>query len=367
MNKSPETDPHYEDPSVTHPDQFVRVQLSATRSRVFHMFNDEYCVRRLQLRPIVEEEPDPDMRRVIEEEGARPSSLIPVHKPRTSDPLHDLQLLRDVKIINERTAKELGPLPLGGLPVQTKRKPKTWNPDASASTNLRNENEEDEAMKPRYAIAATTLAIAGLLTACDAGSSSSTTNNEKMPEASRTVHEKSAATQSQVTIQRAASSAVEGAIHVENDIATPATASSLVQKNEREVQQTTAAGARSEDAARSAIESREPLTAPGVPNGLLKTGMDYADLRRAVLAQGWVPVVNVQCKTNVDGGDKVCDQMPELSECSTDGYCLMHFHLARTNQNMEVGTYGDLTGWDVQAKDSQLAVTGLTVTPASTH
>ncbi|MFA0925046.1 hypothetical protein [Xanthomonas fragariae] len=37
---------------------------------------------------------------------------------------HAAQLLRDLQIINERTVRELGPLPHGGLPVQVKRKPK---------------------------------------------------------------------------------------------------------------------------------------------------------------------------------------------------------------------------------------------------
>ncbi|MFC3651050.1 hypothetical protein ACFONN_05805 [Dyella humi] len=133
------------------------------------------------------------------------------------------------------------------------------------------------------------------------------------------------------------------------------------------------------DAARSAIESRRPLNVPGVPDGVLESGMDYAYLRRAVLAHGWTPAVNKHCKANVAGDDyktlctahpnlqdcKVCDQMPELSECSVDGYCLMHFHNASTNQTMEVGTYGDTTGWSVHEKDSQLGVTGLTVTPTA--
>ncbi|XUP36321.1 hypothetical protein WAE31_20500 (plasmid) [Xanthomonas axonopodis pv. vasculorum] len=37
---------------------------------------------------------------------------------------HAAQLLRDLQIINERTVRELGPLPHGGMPVQPKRKPK---------------------------------------------------------------------------------------------------------------------------------------------------------------------------------------------------------------------------------------------------
>jgi hypothetical protein len=39
------------------------------------------------------------------------------------DPMRDLQLLRDLAIVNARTAHELGALPPGGLPVQEKRKP----------------------------------------------------------------------------------------------------------------------------------------------------------------------------------------------------------------------------------------------------
>lgn len=55
------------------------------------------------------------------EEGARPSSLIPVHKLATRDPLHDMQLLRDVAIINERVRRELGPPPRSA-PQQTPEK-----------------------------------------------------------------------------------------------------------------------------------------------------------------------------------------------------------------------------------------------------
>lgn len=39
------------------------------------------------------------------------------------DILHDLQLMRDVNAISDRTVREHGPLPSGGLPVQVKRKP----------------------------------------------------------------------------------------------------------------------------------------------------------------------------------------------------------------------------------------------------
>ena len=151
------------DPSITRTDQFVRVQPSATCSRVFRALTDEHGVRRPQLRPAIKEEHDPDVRRVLDEESARPSSLIPVHKPHILDPLHDLQLFKDLQIINERTVRELGPLPPGGLSVQTKRKPKSWNPDApmSVSGNSANSTEEDETMKISHAVAAAALVIAG--------------------------------------------------------------------------------------------------------------------------------------------------------------------------------------------------------------
>jgi hypothetical protein len=54
------------------------------------------------------------------EEGARASSLIPVHKLATRDPLHDMQLLRDVAIINERVRRELGPVPTANTVPQSR-------------------------------------------------------------------------------------------------------------------------------------------------------------------------------------------------------------------------------------------------------
>jgi hypothetical protein len=58
-----------------------------------------------------------------EDEGARSSSLLPVHKLVSLDIHYDLQLRRDVEIANTRTQAELGPLPRGGLSVTVKRKP----------------------------------------------------------------------------------------------------------------------------------------------------------------------------------------------------------------------------------------------------
>ena len=108
-------------------------------------------------------------------------------------------------------------------------------------------------------------------------------------------------------------------------------------------------------------------------------GMAYADFRKAVLAQGWQPVVDLKCKANVVGGAykelcakgadscKACDELPELSACSGDAVCAMNFHHPADNQSMEVSTYGDIGDRNVHGKDSQLDVTGWTVSPAASH
>jgi hypothetical protein len=83
------------------------------------------------------------------DEGGRPSSLRAVHKLSTKDRHYDLQLLRELEIINARTRNELGPLPLGGVPVETRRKP---NLPAVPSFGLvrRDETKEEDTMKLQH-------------------------------------------------------------------------------------------------------------------------------------------------------------------------------------------------------------------------
>lgn len=108
-------------------------------------------------------------------EGARPSSLITVHKLSTPDPAHDQQLLRDVAIINERVQRELGPMPPGGLPVIPKRKPKTWRHDEPPVSM--NQERVDETMKLSHVAMAAALSVAtvGSLNAYGSGSDSDQT------------------------------------------------------------------------------------------------------------------------------------------------------------------------------------------------
>jgi len=117
--------------------------------------------------------------------------------------------------------------------------------------------------------------------------------------------------------------------------------------------------------------SSKPESAPvGGPiiAGLSK-GMAYADLRRLALQSGWAPVVDPDCKSNVMGPNyeelcksdtsefcAVCNQLPEVSGCSGDGYCGMYFSSGQ--QRLHVVTYGMIEDWNVSGVTSRLNVDG---------
>ena len=100
----------------------------------------------------------------------------------------------------------------------------------------------------------------------------------------------------------------------------------------------------------------------------LKKGMSYAELRNIVVASGWNPVVDLECKANVVGADfkeicksnpglescGICDHLPELSSCSGDAYCGMFF--SNGSEKLHVVTFGDFSDWDVAGGESQLSV-----------
>lgn len=85
-----------------------------------------------------------------------------------SDPLYDQQLQRDAQVVNEQTARALGPLPPGGLLVQPKRKPQLAHPTVSPVTPALPPSDEDTTMQWKSAAAVAALATGSTLAACGA-------------------------------------------------------------------------------------------------------------------------------------------------------------------------------------------------------
>jgi hypothetical protein len=83
------------------------------------------------------------------DEGALPSSLQAVYRLTTPDRHYDLQLLRDLEIVNARTCRELGPLPPGGLPVAVKRRPELSSAPSNAETHG-DDSKKEETMDLKY-------------------------------------------------------------------------------------------------------------------------------------------------------------------------------------------------------------------------
>lgn len=110
----------------------------------------------------------------------------------------------------------------------------------------------------------------------------------------------------------------------------------------------------------------------------LKKGMAYGDFRKAVLAQGWQPVPEPQCKANVVGANyekvckvdpglcKVCDDLPELEACSGDAHCLVKFKHP-SGANLQATGYGEAQYWSATGKDSGFQVTQWEFAPAQAH
>ncbi|WP_200893912.1 hypothetical protein [Xanthomonas sp. GPE 39] len=91
-------------------------------------------------------------------------------KLKVRDPLHDLQLLRDMAIINARVRAELGPLPPGGLPVEPKRKPAPLPyPPAAASAASATHFPEDDPMKLQHLAATAIMPLALTAAGCSKG------------------------------------------------------------------------------------------------------------------------------------------------------------------------------------------------------
>lgn len=85
--------------------------------------------------------------------------VLAVHKLSTPDRHYDLQLMRDMEIINTRTRIELGPLPLGGVAIDAKRKPCMPSPFC-AYEMTHDEIREDKSLDVKHLAIAAAVAVA---------------------------------------------------------------------------------------------------------------------------------------------------------------------------------------------------------------
>jgi hypothetical protein len=93
-----------------------------------------------------------------EGEGARPSSLKPVHRLAAPDRHYDLQLLRELDIVNARTRSELGPLSVGGVPLEVKRRPELQTMPSNVE-KICEEIRKDKDMDMKYLAMAAALTV----------------------------------------------------------------------------------------------------------------------------------------------------------------------------------------------------------------
>lgn len=90
-------------------------------------------------------------------------------RPNRGDPLHDLQLQRDVETINARTACALGPLPFRGpASVQARYRPRLRLAGVTLSAQTPPPAHEDPTMQWTSVAAIAALATGGTLAACGA-------------------------------------------------------------------------------------------------------------------------------------------------------------------------------------------------------
>ena len=87
-----------------------------------------------------------------------------------------------------------------------------------------------------------------------------------------------------------------------------------------------------------------------------REGMPFAELRKQLLAAGWLPLRDPMCRENVGGTAEVCFELPEVESCSGDGYCNMHYASAAENRRISVTTYGPYGKWNAPGEESALAV-----------
>jgi len=220
-------------------------------------------------------------------EGARPSSLVAVHRPKVIDPLHELNLLRMMQVANERTTRELGPLPPGGLPVPDKRKPTAPYMDFRGRVAPDEQLIVEENDEMKLAQVAATAALAVGTAACNPPTQASVAADSphKTPGSTTRAPEKAA-------------KPMLGPEYKKID---------------------------------SFVDFRKKLLADGWKPVI------NPDCHDAVLGNTFDEVCR---KDPRDVGCRVCDIVPEIFRNTSDGYSVMHY--VKDGTPLSVTTYGDI-------------------------
>ncbi len=88
----------------------------------------------------------------------------------------------------------------------------------------------------------------------------------------------------------------------------------------------------------------------------LKKEMAYADLRKIVLTDGWLPLKTESCKENVGGEATICTELPELDACSGDGHCILWFADGVAMTQLRVDAYGDSRHWNTPGREDEFNI-----------
>lgn len=118
----------------------------------------------------------------------------------------------------------------------------------------------------------------------------------------------------------------------------------------------------------SSVSSTTPTASTAMPQqgSFLKKNMAYSDARKALLAQGWAPERDMDCKANMGADDAAkCDAMPELSIYSDQGVLVVHFR--HGPQRLTISSYGMFSDWKVSGENSRLRVTDWKISNATTE
>lgn len=122
--------------------------------------------------------------------------------------------------------------------------------------------------------------------------------------------------------------------------------------------QATASDVQTDAGAVAPVAAAPAPVAEGKPaiEAAFREGMPFAEVRKQLLAAGWLPLRDPMCRENVGGTAEICFELPEVESCSGDGYCNMHYASTTEHRRITVTTYGQYGKWNTAGEEAALAV-----------